>query len=115
MALLLTGVQIIPVLKTVTGFTLGHSVTLSLATLGLVQLPSRLVESAIALSIAYVAAEDFWIRSADKPRWRIAAAFGLVHGFGFAKALSESASRRARATRRGRCSGSTSASRSARS
>jgi hypothetical protein len=88
-ALLLTGVQIIAVLKTVTGFTLGHSVTLSLATLGLVQLPSRLVESAIALSIAYVAAEDFWIRSADKPRWRIAAAFGLVHGFGFAKALSE--------------------------
>ena len=88
LALLLAGVAWAPVLKTVTGFTLGHSISLSLATLGLIQLPSRLVESAIALSIAYVAAEDFWLKS-QKPRWQIAAAFGLVHGFGFAKALSE--------------------------
>ncbi len=78
----------VPVLKTVTGFTLGHSVTLSLATLGLVQLPSRWVEAAIALSIAYVAAEDFWVK-AQRSRWKIAAAFGLVHGFGFARALAE--------------------------
>jgi HupE / UreJ protein len=88
-ALLLTGIELVPVLKTVTGFTLGHSVTLSLATLGLVQLPSRWVEAAIALSIAYVAAEDFWIKGPGNSRWKIAAAFGLVHGFGFAKALSE--------------------------
>jgi hypothetical protein len=94
LALLLSGVQLIPVLKTVTGFTIGHSITLSLATLGVVQLPSRLVESAIALSIAYVAGEDLLWSVASKPkrapsRWPIAAAFGLVHGFGFARALAE--------------------------
>jgi hypothetical protein len=92
LALLLSGVQFVPVLKTVTGFTIGHSITLSLATLGFVQLPSRLVESAIALSIAYVAAEDVYWSVARKPkrppsRWQIAAIFGLVHGFGFARAL----------------------------
>ena len=82
-ALLLSGVAIVPVLKTVTGFTLGHSVTLSLATLGLVSLPSRWVESAIALSIAYVAAEDFWLKS-QKPRWKIAARNQLAGAlFGF--------------------------------
>jgi hypothetical protein len=88
LALLLSGVQLVPVLKTVTGFTIGHSITLSLATLGIVQIPSRLVESAIALSIAYVAAEDLFIKK-PRPRWPIAAAFGLVHGFGFARALAE--------------------------
>jgi hypothetical protein len=92
LALLLSGVQFVPVLKTVTGFTIGHSITLSLATLGVVQLPARLVESAIALSIAYVAAEDVYWSVGPKPRrtpsrWQIAAAFGLVHGFGFARAL----------------------------
>jgi hypothetical protein len=88
LALLLSGVQLVPVLKTVTGFTIGHSITLSLATLGVVQIPSRLVESAIALSIAYVAAEDLFIKK-PRPRWPIAAGFGLVHGFGFARALAE--------------------------
>ncbi len=94
MALLLSGVQFVSVLKTVTGFTIGHSITLSLATLGVVQLPSRLVESAIALSIAYVAGEDLYWSVWKKPkqprsRWQIAAGFGLVHGFGFARALAE--------------------------
>jgi hypothetical protein len=88
LALLLSGVQLVPVLKTVTGFTIGHSITLSLATLGVVQIPSRLVESAIALSIAYVAGEDLFIKK-PRARWPIAAGFGLVHGFGFARALAE--------------------------
>jgi hypothetical protein len=88
LALLLAGGGLLEVLKTVTGFTAGHSVTLALATLGLVRLPSRLVESAIALSIAYVALEDLLVQQ-PRHRWRLAAGFGLVHGFGFAAALSE--------------------------
>jgi hypothetical protein len=92
LALLLIDVQFVPVLKTVTGFTIGHSITLSLAALGLVRLPARLIESAIALTIAYVAAEDLANELAHKkarPRWQIAMAFGLIHGFGFARALSD--------------------------
>ena len=92
LALLLIDVQFVPVLKTVTGFTIGHSITLSLATLGLVRLPVRLIESAIALTIAYVAAEDLANELAHRkarPRWQIAMAFGLIHGFGFARALSD--------------------------
>jgi hypothetical protein len=89
LALLLAGVALVPVLETVTGFTLGHSVSLSLATLGVLRPPSRLIESAIALSIAYVAAEDLWIRETARPRWQVASVFGLVHGFGFARALSD--------------------------
>jgi hypothetical protein len=74
------------ILKTATGFTVGHSITLSLASLGLVHLPGRIVESAIALSIVFVAAEALFQKSA-RSRWRVAALFGLVHGFGFATAL----------------------------
>jgi hypothetical protein len=92
LALLLIDVQFVPVLKTVTGFTIGHSITLSLAALGLVRLPARLIESAIALTIAFVAAEDLGkelTHRKARPRWQIAMAFGLIHGFGFARALSD--------------------------
>jgi len=92
LALLLIDVQFVPVLKTVTGFTIGHSITLSLAALGLVRLPARLIESAIALTIAFVAGEDLADELAHRkarPRWQIAMAFGLIHGFGFARALSD--------------------------
>jgi hypothetical protein len=76
-------------LKTATGFTLGHSLTLALATLHIIEPSSRWVESAIALSIAYLAAESLLgIKSGQ--RWKIAALCGLVHGFGFASALQES-------------------------
>ncbi len=88
LALVLAGGGLMGILKTVTGFTVGHSVTLALATLGIVRLPSRLVESSIALSIAVVAAEALFFKS-EKSRWRIAALFGLVHGLGFASALAE--------------------------
>lgn len=72
--------------KIVTAFTLGHSVTLVLASLNVVTLPGRLIESAIALSIAYVAAENFLDRK-FVDRWILTFFFGLVHGFGFANVL----------------------------
>jgi hypothetical protein len=76
------------VLWVVTSFTVAHSITLSLAALGLVSLPSRLVESAIAFSVVLAALNNL------KPvvrqrRWLIAFVFGLIHGFGFASVLAE--------------------------
>lgn len=89
-ALLLCSPGLGSLLKIVTAFTLAHSVTLTAAALGWVVLPGRLVESAIALSIAFVAAENLWMRGrADARRWLIALGFGLVHGFGFAAMLQE--------------------------
>jgi len=80
--------------KTVTAFTVAHSITLALATLGFVHVPSAPVEAVIALSIVFVAMEI--IRgleghhgiAANAP-WVVALVFGLLHGFGFAGALSE--------------------------
>jgi hypothetical protein len=65
-----------------------HSITLSLAALQIVVIPSSIVEPAIAASIVYVAIENFFSCNADG-RWRDTFAFGLVHGFGFASALQE--------------------------
>jgi hypothetical protein len=80
--------------KTITAFTLAHSITLGLATLGYVSAPTRPVEAAIALSIVFVAAEIVHARQghiglAARRPWVVAFAFGLLHGFGFAGALSE--------------------------
>jgi hypothetical protein len=72
----------------VTAFTVAHSITLSLAALDIVQIPSSIIEPAIAASIVYVAAENFLSRDIDK-RWRDTFGFGLIHGFGFASALQE--------------------------
>ena len=72
----------------VTSFTIAHSVTLALATFGLVALPSRFVESVIALSIAYVAAENL-LQARTMKRYRITFLFGLLHGFGFSNLLRE--------------------------
>ena len=74
--------------KIVTAFTVSHSVTLSLAALQLVNLPSHWVEIAIALSIIYVAVENFFTRKVDG-RWRDTFVFGFIHGFGFASGLIE--------------------------
>ncbi|HKP56662.1 MAG TPA: HupE/UreJ family protein [Polyangiales bacterium] len=76
------------VLLAVTAFTLAHSVTLALSVLGVASVSPRLVEPLIALSVAYVGLENFWLRDAGK-RFRLTFAFGLVHGFGFAGALQE--------------------------
>ena len=75
--------------KVITAFTAAHTLTLALATLEIVSLPARLVESAIAASIIYVAVENLVRATPGLHRWRIAFAFGLVHGFGFASVLRE--------------------------
>ena len=80
------GVAAIDVLKIVTAFTVAHSITLSLATLGVVALPSRLVESAIAASVLLAALNNV-VPLFHGRRWMVAFAFGLVHGFGFASVL----------------------------
>ncbi len=76
------------VLKVVTAFTLAHSITLSLAALGLVSLPSRLVESAIAASVIFAALSNLR-GTVELRRWVMAFAFGLIHGFGFASVLAD--------------------------
>ncbi|HSW14745.1 MAG TPA: HupE/UreJ family protein [Solimonas sp.] len=80
-----------PLLWTVTGFTLGHSLTLSLAALGWLRIPAALTELAIALSILLLACE--LMRARPSWLWRrpaaVAAGFGLLHGLGFAGALAE--------------------------
>ena len=76
----------IEVLKVVTAFTLAHSITLTLATLGVVALPSRWVESAIAASVVLAALNNLWPVLQRRLAW-MAFAFGLIHGFGFASVL----------------------------
>jgi hydrogenase/urease accessory protein HupE len=87
-AVMLWATRVWPVVKLVTAFTLSHTVTLSLAALQLVNLPDVWVEIAIALSVIYVAAENFFTSKVDG-RWRDTFAFGFIHGFGFASALIE--------------------------
>ena len=82
------------IVKTVTAFTLAHSITLSLASLGLVTFPGAPVEAVIALSIVFLAVEIINIQNGEpsltsKKPWLVAFIFGLLHGFGFAGALSE--------------------------
>jgi hydrogenase/urease accessory protein HupE len=76
------------ILKVVTAFTLAHSITLTLAALGVVRLPTRLTESVIAASIVVAALNNIfpWV---TETRARIAFAFGLLHGFGFASVLAD--------------------------
>ncbi len=81
-------------IATVTAFTLAHSLTLAGATLGFVHVPGPPVEAAIALSIVFVAAEIVHSRQGktgltERFPWIVAFTFGLLHGFGFASALSE--------------------------
>lgn len=72
----------------VTSFTVAHSITLSLAVLGIMDLPSRFVESFIAFSIIYVAAENIFKKEVNH-RWGLTFIFGLIHGLGFANILQE--------------------------
>lgn len=76
------------VLKVVTAFTVAHSITLSLAALGLVTLPSRLVESVIAASVILAALNNLR-GTVEKKLWVMAFVFGLIHGFGFASVLAD--------------------------
>ncbi len=79
---------LVSILKVVTAFTLAHSITLSLAAFDVIRLPSRLTESVIAGSIIIGALNNVFPLVTES-RWRIALAFGLLHGFGFAAVLSE--------------------------
>ena len=89
-ALMLLGGSLLRLVTIVSAFTVAHSVTLSLAVLGVVSPPSGLVEPAIALSIVYVGADNLLVeRSSRDVRVWIAFAFGLIHGFGFASVLRE--------------------------
>ena len=73
----------------VTMFTISHSITLALAMTGVLELPARVVEPLIALSIAYVGIENVWHRRLHKSRLALVFAFGLLHGLGFASMLSD--------------------------
>ena len=80
--------------KTVTAFTVSHSITLTLATLGYVHIPQRPVEAVIALSIVFVASEILHARAGRpgltaRAPWVVALTFGLMHGLGFASGLSD--------------------------
>jgi hydrogenase/urease accessory protein HupE len=80
--------------KTVTSFTLAHSITLAGASLGFLGLPRAPVESTIALSIVFLAVEivksdGLHLRWSERYPWAVAFGFGLLHGFGFAGALAE--------------------------
>ncbi len=88
--LMLLGGSVGRLLKIVTGFTIAHSITLTLATLGILNPPSRVIEPLIALSIVYVGLDNLRAKPGRRDlRAHLAFAFGFVHGFGFASVLRE--------------------------
>ncbi len=93
-ALLLIVVGIRPLIKAITAFTVAHSITLVLTTLGLLSLPAAPTEAIISLSIMFLAAEIIHkyrgeLSLTEKYPWVVAFIFGLFHGLGFAGALAE--------------------------
>ena len=76
------------VFKVVTSFTVAHSITLSLAALAIISIPSRITETAIALSVLLAALNNIWPVVYGR-RWIVAFGFGLIHGFGFASVLAD--------------------------
>lgn len=88
LGLLVVGGTFRSVVKIVTSFTVAHSITLALATLDVIRFPASVIEPIIAASIIYVGIENLVRRDLDR-RWRLAFAFGLIHGCGFASVLRE--------------------------
>jgi hydrogenase/urease accessory protein HupE len=88
LGLLIATATLRSLVKTITSFTVAHSITLALATFNIVVLPSRFTESMIAASILYVAVENLIVRR-PLDRWKLTFFFGLVHGFGFSNVLRE--------------------------
>jgi hypothetical protein len=82
------GEALVEIARLVTAFTVAHSLTLGLAASGVVALPARLVESAIAASLVVAALNNLW-PLVTRRLWLVAFGFGLVHGFGFAGVLSD--------------------------
>ena len=89
LALLALATSLWQTVKIVTAFTVAHSITLSLAVLGLVKVPPSIVEPLIAASIVWVAVENLVAPAGAARRWLVAGAFGLIHGLGFASTLVE--------------------------
>ncbi len=92
LTLLMLGGGLPYLLKVITAFTVAHSISLSLAALNIVHLPSRFVESGIALTIAFVAAENLLRKDTTaltRSRWGLTFAFGLIHGLEFAGVLED--------------------------
>ncbi len=87
-ALLLWARRMRFLIKIVTAFTVAHSITLTLAVLDVISISSLFIEAAIAASIIYVAAENFFRQDVDR-KWMAKFFLGLVHGFGFAGALKD--------------------------
>lgn len=85
-ALMLGGGRVLRLFGIATGFTIGHSITLAIAALGIITPPSSLIEPLVALTIAAAAFEAYSGRL-EAHRFKIAVAFGLIHGFAFASAL----------------------------
>jgi hydrogenase/urease accessory protein HupE len=88
-SLLLVSTSLRRTFWTISAFTVAHSVTLALATLNIVQVPSRIVEPVIAATIIYVALENIFSTSCERYRAPLTFALGLVHGLGFAGVLRE--------------------------
>jgi hydrogenase/urease accessory protein HupE len=88
LGLLIVAPRLRDLLIVVTAFTLGHSVTLGLATLGIFAPPAGLIEPLIALSIVYVGVENCLVTRSMR-RWPLTLGFGLIHGFGFAGVLGD--------------------------
>jgi hydrogenase/urease accessory protein HupE len=88
-ALLLLSTSFWPLVKTLTGFTIAHSITLILSALSVVVLDNRLVDIVVALSIIFVGLENIFWKDAARHRFWVAAGFGLIHGFGFSYTLRE--------------------------
>lgn len=89
LALLLVATRFRDVLAVVTTFTVAHSLTLGTAALGRISLSSAIVEPLIAVSIVYIGLENLFLRRQPRHRLVLVFAFGLIHGFGFAGALTE--------------------------
>jgi len=88
LAVLLTGGSLAANARIITSFTIAHSLTLALATFGVVTLPPSIVEPLIAASIVFVGIENL-VRRQLARRWLVTFGFGLIHGLGFASVLQE--------------------------
>ncbi len=77
------------VVKMLTGFTIGHSITLILTTFNVFTVPARIADIGIALTIIYVGLENIFHKGMPKNRWWLVFVFGLIHGMGFSSALRE--------------------------
>jgi hydrogenase/urease accessory protein HupE len=85
-AVIVLGRTFWPLFKVITAFTIAHSITLTLAVLNVVTIPTTVIEPLIALSIVYVAMENFFVADIKRRYW-LTFIFGLIHGFGFASVL----------------------------